>query len=283
MSVIASLAILAPLLGCAKQEASAPDLAVSSSAPSEVHSSSDPAADPERPRPPEGEVDRRMVIREAHLDLRAAEPTLAGEKIAKMAEAAGGYVVSSKATGNGEAVVRVDVTLRVPADKFQPTLAKLRALGKPLNEEITGKDVTEEYVDIQARIHTKRELEQRLLAILAQSATVDDSIKVEIELGRVRTDIETMEGRAKYLEDRTSMATIAVSASSPNVADPEGAESVWSRLNRAMSTAVDVSVDVVVGIIVVLGALVPIAIAVGLLIGLIVIAVRVGRRRRNKT
>jgi hypothetical protein len=281
MSLLSIVCVGLSAFSCADREPEA------SIAPSSTENLAGPPAvgqsDESTPSDPTGSPDVRMAIREATLDLRADVPTTTAVQIAKLTEAAGGYVVSSKATGDGEAVSRIDVTLRVPAAQFQPTLAQLRGLGKPLNEQIAGQDVTEESVDLNARIRTKKEMEQRLLGLLAQSRTVEDSIKVELELGRVRTDIETMQGRAKYLTERTSMATINVSASAPYVSGPANAESVWSRLDRALATSLDVSVNVLAGIIVVAGALLPLLFFAGLAIASVRFAVRIARRRRNRT
>jgi hypothetical protein len=79
------------------------------------------------------------------------------------------------------------------------------------------------------------------------------------------------------------MATINVSASAPYVSGPANAESVWSRLDRALATSLDVSVNVLAGIIVVAGALLPLLFFAGLAIASVRFAVRIARRRRNRT
>ncbi len=227
--------------------------------------------------------DSRMVIREATLELRADAPQAAAVEVTRAVEKAGGFVVTSDATGTGKDVTRIDVTVRVPSKKFESTLAELRQLGVVLRENITGQDVTEEFVDVTARLKAKRELESRFLSLLQTAATVEDTLRIEQELSRVRTDIERFEGRARFLQDRVSMSTIRVTATSPfQPADPDS-ESFSSAIGRAFSDGAGLFVDVCGGIIRVAAALLPVGIALGVLLGGLYLMARLFFRRRPRT
>ncbi|MEL6180931.1 MAG: DUF4349 domain-containing protein, partial [Myxococcota bacterium] len=191
---------------------------------------------------------QRMVIREATLELRADAPQTIGIQITQLAEGSGGFVVHSEANGVGDAVTRVDITVRVPSQQFEPTLSQMRGLGKVLREEVSGKDVTEEYVDLEARLRTKRHMEERMLAILQQAASVEDTLKVEQELGRVRSDIEKIVGRKRYLEDRVSFSTIHVNAVAPYQPSASDGESFSSQIGSALQDSVDIFIAVIAGI-----------------------------------
>ncbi|HEV8550313.1 MAG TPA: DUF4349 domain-containing protein, partial [Polyangiaceae bacterium] len=158
----------------------------------------------------------RMVMSEVALSLRAASPAKAAEAATAVAARAGGYVSSCDSTTADDVVVRVEMVLRVPAEKLEPTLAELRRQGHVLDESVSGKDVTEEYSDARAEISAKRKLEERLLAIVASAKSVKEMLEVEGELTRVRAEIEKLEGRTRYLENRAAFATIRLSLASPS-------------------------------------------------------------------
>ena len=276
-----SIALLIALTACASKEppmihaekrASGPTVADSAVAESDARAPLPPGQEPKA---------RRMVIREAHVELRSEKPGALGARITQLAEGSGGFVVSSDANGVGDAVTRVNITVRVPSNQFEPTLVQLRGFGELLREQVTGKDVTEEYVDLEARLRTKRQMEERLLEILQRASTVEDTLKVEQELGRVRTDIEQILGRKNYLEDRVNLSTIHITASAPYQPTASEAESFGSQISAAFSDSVDLFIGVIGGLIRVIGALLPIVVVVSVMIWGSVKVWRWTRRRRG--
>src|SRR6202011_3293944 len=103
---------------------------------------------------------------------------------------------------------------RVPASQFNASVEEIRHVGGDLSkvrqEKISGQDVTEEYIDVEARIKTKKALEAQFLEIMKQAHKVSDALEVQSELANVRTDIERMEGRRRYLDNQSSLSTISV-------------------------------------------------------------------------
>ncbi len=79
------------------------------------------------------------------------------------------------------------------------------------NKNINTKDVTEEFIDVEARLKTKKELETRYLDLLKQAKTVADIVSIESQIANVRAEIESMEGRLKYLSNQVSFSTLNVS------------------------------------------------------------------------
>jgi hypothetical protein len=208
----------------------------------------------------------RKVIRNATLRLRADSPDAVAASAARLAEQAGGFVASSDTQGAGEHIVRVDATLRVPAERFPAVLEQLRAEGKLLQETLTGEDVTEQHADLGARLRSQRTLEERLLSILGGVQTVSDALAVEAQLVGVRTEIERLEARLHTMDDRVTMATISLIVEAPVQASPREAESVGSRLDRALDDAGELFVDALAGLIRVMGALLPLMLAFGPLV-----------------
>ncbi len=189
----------------------------------------------ERSRPDAG----RMVIRTASMTVRVDKPEAHAEQVLALAKEVGGFVVDSSSNG-GHGWESVGATLRVPASQFDATLARLRGMGAVTHEQIQGQDVTDEYVDLGARVANQRRLEQRLLALMDGAASVKDALEVEKELARVRGEIERAEGRRKGIEDRVSLSTITLTLSS-TAAEPGFGDELWEAISEGGEGARSVS------------------------------------------
>lgn len=105
------------------------------------------------------------------------------------------------------------VVVRVPARKFVEALGRIEALGDVLHRNIQATDVSEEFRDSQIRLRNMEQVRDRLAALLAQARTVEESLQIEHELERLTTEIESMKGRIRFLEDRIAFSTITVNFS----------------------------------------------------------------------
>jgi len=213
--------------------------------------------------PADVDVSDRKVIRNATLRLRADAPDVVAANATRLAEQAGGFVASSDTQGAGEHIHRVDASLRVPAERFGEVLAQLRAEGELLQETLTGEDVTEQHADLDARLRSQRTLEERLLAILGGVQTVSDALAVEAQLVGVRTEIEQLEARLRTMNDRVAMATISLVVEASVQTNPAKAETVSSRLDRALDDAGELFVGGIAGLIRFVGGVLPLMIAFG--------------------
>jgi hypothetical protein len=222
----------------------------------------------------------RKVIRSARMELRADDPASVAAIATQLTAQAGGFVAASNATGIGDAIERVDMKLRVPAERFEAVLGELRDDGEVLVEALQGQDVTDEYIDLDARLRSQKALEDRLLGILASTTAVKDLLDVEAKLVDVRTEIERIEGRLRAMNDRIAFATIDLAVLAPVRQNAREAESTISRFDRALDDAGDASLTVLTGMIRFLGVILPLAI-IGLPIGLGAQAAI--RRRRRKS
>jgi hypothetical protein len=103
------------------------------------------------------------------------------------------------------------VVIRVPSGNFDNLLKDAtQGVEKFESKEINVKDVTEEFLDVQARLKTKKELENRFIDILKQAKNVSEILEIEKQIGQLRADIESIEGRLKYLQDRVSFSTLTM-------------------------------------------------------------------------
>lgn len=105
------------------------------------------------------------------------------------------------------------IVIRVPARKFQEALGRIEALGDVLHRNIQATDVSEEFRDTTIRLRNLEQVRDRLAALLAQARTVEESLQIERELERLTTEIESMKGRLRFLEDRIAFSTITVNFS----------------------------------------------------------------------
>lgn len=162
------------------------------------------------------EAMNRKILRNAEVSLEVASPEDAQRKITSIAELLGGFVVTSESkqrdTGDpARQELQVSLVVRVPAQQFGSALDQIRATGsRVIQEKVTGQDVTEEFIDLEARIKTQKALELQFLEIMKQANKVVDALEVQRQIADVRTEIEKLEGRKRFLENRASLSTITV-------------------------------------------------------------------------
>jgi hypothetical protein len=170
----------------------------------------------------------RMVIRSAQLALEVAniEPVLA--QVRQIAQQGGGFVSGSSTRiekVNDQDRTVADLTIQVRSDTVDSTLSALRALGKVTSETSGSQDVTEEYVDLDSNLRNLQASETAILKLMDKATRVEDVLSLQRELTNIRGQIERIQGRKRFLERRTDMATIAVSLRLPAV---EGSRSLLS-------------------------------------------------------
>ena len=210
----------------------------------------------------------RKIIRNATLTLEADDPSKAVQRVASVAESRGGFVVTSESRQQGgsrgsKGYEVFTVEMRVPAAQFDAALAEIRAAaGSVTAQKITGKDVTEEYIDLEARLRTQRALETQLMEIMKGADEVADAIAVQRELTNVRTEVERLEGRRRFLENQSSLSTISVTVE-PH-APLVSTTGFFHSLGRAFGDGVDVAATITLFLIRLLLALIPIAVFIGL-------------------
>ena len=157
--------------------------------------------DPATAAPKDANAPRRQVIYSAALRLVVVAPNDAIERVKRFAEEAGGWLQESGAD---------TITVRVPADKFEATLARIAGLGEVVARNVRASDVTEEMFDLELRLANARKTRDRLLEHLAASTKIEDTLAIEKELARVSEEIERMEGRQRFLASQVAMSTIRI-------------------------------------------------------------------------
>ncbi len=155
-------------------------------------------------------VDRKL-IRNGNIEFLTADVRKTKVEIERIAKEQEGYI-SDENESNYNNRLQVNQTLRIPASKFDEVMKQLEGLAEKVDaKNINTQDVTEEFIDVEARLKTKKELEARYLELLKQAKTVADIVSIEGQIANVRAEIESMEGRLKYLNNQVSFSTLSVS------------------------------------------------------------------------
>lgn len=160
----------------------------------------------------------RMLIWKAHLSIQVWSISNAVGEATAMAERQGGFIEQKSDRGEESA----SVTLRIPAGTFKTALASLESLGTVTYRNVEGEDVTEQYIDVEARLKNKIVLRDRLKQLLEKAVDVKDVLAIEAELNRIQGDIDSMEGRIKSLKGQVEYATVTLSLERKPILGPLG-------------------------------------------------------------
>ena len=183
----------------------------------------------------------RSVIRTARVAVEVEQYDAAVRRLLDIAEGAGGFIADSSYS-EVEGRPQGEFTLRVPAGQFAAAIKEVEAAGVVRQRQISAQDVTEEFVDLDARRRNLERHEQQLLSFMDRATKVTDLLALEQELSRVRGQIEQIAGRMRYLSHNVEMASITVALSErAKAVKPQG---LWdlggtiSRIERAFITGV---------------------------------------------
>jgi len=156
----------------------------------------------------------RMVIYNAYISLETSDIQGRLDRIRQLAENCGGYVAGSSRSAYGTQAT-AEISIRIPKERFHEAVRQIETYGKVLDERTTSEDITQQYIDLKARLNNLEKQEQRLHEILGMAKTVDEILRVESELSRIRGEIDSLQGQINYLENSAEMSLISVSLIEP--------------------------------------------------------------------
>jgi hypothetical protein len=158
---------------------------------------------------PESNIDRK-IIKEGNLLFETKDIKATTALIRKNTEELKGYVAQENGWASDNRISQT-LELRVPAENFDLLLSRITENVENIeSKNINLQDVTEEFIDVEARLKTKKELESRYLELLKKAVKVEEILSIEKEIGTLRADIESIEGRLKYLNERVSLSKLTV-------------------------------------------------------------------------
>ena len=152
----------------------------------------------------------RYLIKNARLTIETEDARKAADQLAAIVVASGGYTSDLREHQDGLGARTVSLQVRVPADRFDETMQQLEPVGKILDKQVTAEDVTEQFIDTEAKTRNLKKTEERLLDHLNRSAKLEDILAAEREITRIRGQIEQLEGRLRFLSHRIAYSTLQV-------------------------------------------------------------------------
>ena len=152
----------------------------------------------------------RKLLKEGSIAFETDDPAKTSKSIREAVKKHEGYIASDQESKQGGRV-STSLLIRVPSERFDDLINDIaRGVERFDQKSIEVKDVTEEFIDIEARLKTQKELEARYLELLKQAKNVTEILETEKQIGVLRGEIESMEGRLKYLTDRVAYSTLQV-------------------------------------------------------------------------
>ncbi|HLE23595.1 MAG TPA: DUF4349 domain-containing protein [Anaerolineales bacterium] len=228
----------------------------------------------------------RLVIQTASLSIVVTDPVAEAAAIRRLVEGMGGYVVSSyiykSAYGDGLTADNASISVRVPAERLTEALEQMKADAVEVrSENITGEDVTAQYVDLESRLRNLEAAEAQLMKIMDSADETEDVLAVYNQLVSVRGEIEMVRGQMQYYEESAAFSLITAELIPDAAAQPieiggwrpEGTvKAAVEALIQALQSLADAAIWLAICVL-------PVALLVGLPVLLIV---RAARRRRAK-
>jgi hypothetical protein len=199
--------------------------------------------------------DRNLILT-AKIDMRSKDPWATSDRAQAIASGLGGDVLNLSQSGTAD-TRSASLTIRVPSSRFGDALQQLKSLeGEIQTSGVSAQDVTDQFVDLQARLTAKQAEEQRYIAILNRANTIDEILKVDASLGSVRTQIEQLTAQINSIKNRTEFSTISMSISTLTALPGDTTTKAWDpaktvgRALAALGAMMQVFADVVIWLIV---------------------------------
>jgi len=153
----------------------------------------------------------RLVIYNAELRLEIKDFKKVEKEVEQMIRNQGGYIVQENIYQSEENKMEGTITARIPQDQFHSLLTNLEKLAIKVHaRNVTGQDVTEEYVDLEARLKSKQAVEERLYQFIKEAKETKDLLAISNDLARVQEEIEQIKGRMNYLQTQSSFSTVTI-------------------------------------------------------------------------
>lgn len=210
----------------------------------------------------------RKLIYKANLTMKVKDYAKAQSDIRDMVTLGGGYILqfSENSTNQEEGG---QFTLKIPSSGFASFMKNLESIPHlNLQRNVQGQDVSEEYVDLEARLKAKQVLEARYLEFMQKATKTDDLVAFTNELGKIQEEIERIKGRMRYIDQNVAFSTVEIRVYQPDAKlaaldeEEENEKGLLERAGDAMGTTFGFLSAFVQGLVVVLAALLPILIVV---------------------
>ncbi|WP_144538508.1 DUF4349 domain-containing protein [Psychrobacillus sp. FSL K6-2843] len=212
---------------------------------------------------------QRMIIHNADISANVKELSVAQEKITQKVKKYNGYIVESTVYQESESNSYGKMVVRVPEEHFETFLVEAESeVTKVLEHNVTGEDVTEQYVDLESRLKSKRAVEARLLVFMEKAEKTEDLLKISDDLAKVQEEIEIIVGKMKFLENQTSLSTIEMTLYENKIVVPSIENddlNTWEKIKKQFVTSINFLLSIGSSILVLLLGNLPVLIILGVL------------------
>lgn len=181
----------------------------------------------------------RLIIKTANMSIVVDDVRAAVQSVVDYATGKDGFEVNRNISKQGVGLVG-SVTVRIPVRSFDEGIEEARKLGEVKSQSVNGRDVTEEFVDVQAQLKNLSATEAQFLQIMQRATRIEDVLAVQRELNNVRSQIERLEGRKKYLQLSADLSTLTVHFSTnPDTLPVVDDQDKWKPIGVAKDAARD--------------------------------------------
>ncbi|WP_104192105.1 DUF4349 domain-containing protein [Cryobacterium sp. Y82] len=220
----------------------------------------------------------RDVITTGSLSITATDPVKASESAVTITEQAGGRVDSrSENPATDIQPASANLTLRIPSDELDRTLAELKKLGRLNFVSLTAKDVTQQSQDLDARITALTTSVDRLLALMASATTTADLISIESALSSRQGELESLQSQRDFLADQIDYSTVQLELVAEGTVAEGGPDTFWTGIIAGWTALVTALGGLLIG----LGVALPWLIVLAVFGAIVLLIVRLFARRRK--
>lgn len=225
----------------------------------------------------------RKIILHAKVDVRIENADEAISTIRAAVNGSGGYVQESRTEGTRQQGRKVTMIMRIPSGSYVSMMSLVASLGEKTSEYEWTNDVTEEFLDLEARISTKEKHLTQLQALYARSGSIKEMMELEQEIARVTAELESMKGRMQFLSNQVAFSTITVGLYEPGVPAPiQAPKTVWDRMKLGFTSSFNGVINFIGNMAVALVSFIPVAVLLGIFGGIVYGVYWLGRKVRDR-
>jgi Domain of unknown function (DUF4349) len=218
--------------------------------------------------------ENRIVIYHAEIRMEVKEFQKVHQAIEKLVQSQGGYIVQANVHESEDNRLEGTMTTRIPQDQFQTFLSQLEKLAFKVHfRNVTGQDVTEEFVDLESRLKSKQAVEERLYQFLKEAKDTKDLLAISDDLARVQEEIEQIKGRMKYLQNQSALSTVTIHLFENKVVVPDLENkqlNTWEKTKKQFMSSINLLLSLFSGLVVFVIGNLPIFFVFIILIGLLI-------------
>jgi hypothetical protein len=218
--------------------------------------------------------ENRMVIYHAEIRMEVKVFQKIQQAIEQLVQNHGGYIVQANVYESEDHRLEGTVTTRIPQDKFQTFLGQLEKLAiKVHSRNVTGEDVTEEFVDLESRLKSKQAVEERLYQFLKEAKDTKDLLAISHDLAKVQEEIEQIKGRMKYLQNQSALSTVTIHLFENKVVIPDLENkqlNTWEKTKKQFMSSINLLLSMFSSLIVFIIGNLPVLFVFVILIGLLI-------------